>query len=94
MNTTISEAPGSVAKSGTTITSITTQTTSPTSPTSTSSCSAPVFVDATYEGDIARFGGASYTYGREANSTYGEKLAGVLPYTSSQNFLPKVKSYE
>ncbi|MCX7825859.1 MAG: FAD-dependent oxidoreductase, partial [Verrucomicrobiae bacterium] len=38
---------------------------------------AKVFIDATYEGDLMARAGVSYTYGREANSQYGEKGNGV-----------------
>ncbi|GBG33099.1 NADFAD-dependent dehydrogenase, putative [Hondaea fermentalgiana] len=38
---------------------------------------AKYFVDASYEGDLLRFSGASYTLEREANSTYNESRAGV-----------------
>ncbi|EON77963.1 putative xanthan lyase [Lunatimonas lonarensis] len=36
-----------------------------------------MFMDATYEGDLMAAAGVSYTYGREANSAYGETLNGV-----------------
>ena len=36
-----------------------------------------VFIDATYEGDLMAASGVSYTVGREASSTYGEKWNGV-----------------
>lgn len=36
-----------------------------------------MFLDATYEGDLLAAAGVSYTYGREANSQYGETLNGV-----------------
>lgn len=39
---------------------------------------AKVFVDATYEGDLAAFAGARYRIGRESRSDYGESLAGEL----------------
>lgn len=39
--------------------------------------SAKVFIDATYEGDLMAFAGASYTIGREAQSLYNEYSAGV-----------------
>jgi hypothetical protein len=48
-----------------------------------------VFIDATYEGDLVRFSGASYTWGRESSAQYNESLAGVRPYTAGANFLPK-----
>jgi hypothetical protein len=38
---------------------------------------ARVFIDATYEGDLMAFAGASYTVGREAQSRYGEYSGGV-----------------
>jgi hypothetical protein len=36
-----------------------------------------VFIDATYEGDLMAAAGVPYAIGREAESTYGEPLAGV-----------------
>ncbi len=39
---------------------------------------ASVFVDTTYEGDLFAAAGVSYRVGREASSTYGENLNGVL----------------
>lgn len=38
---------------------------------------APVFIDATYEGDLMASAGVSYRVGREANSLYRETLDGV-----------------
>ncbi len=38
---------------------------------------APMFIDATYEGDLLAAAGVSYHVGREANSQYGENLNGV-----------------
>jgi hypothetical protein len=49
---------------------------------------ASVWIDASYEGDLVRFSGASYTWGRESRDQYGEADAGVLPYTAFANFLP------
>ena len=40
------------------------------------------FIDATYEGDLMAASGVSYTTGREANSTYGESLNGVMTQRS------------
>ncbi len=37
----------------------------------------PMFIDATYEGDLMAKAGVSYHVGREANSVYGETLNGV-----------------
>lgn len=39
---------------------------------------AKVFLDATYEGDLAAMAGVPYRVGREARSEYGEPYAGVL----------------
>ena len=54
---------------------------------------AKVFVDASYDGDLAVGSGVSYTYGREANTTYDEPLAGVQPFNHFQNFLVPVNPY-
>lgn len=65
---------------------------------------APVFVDATYEGDLMAEAGVSYTWGRESTVDYGESLAGVRgkqrpdhhfnvhvsPYASDGSLLPEV----
>jgi len=40
--------------------------------------SAQVFVDATYEGDLAAAAGAQYRVGREPRSQFGEEYAGVV----------------
>jgi len=37
----------------------------------------PVFIDATYEGDLMALAGVTYTVGREGNGVYGETLNGV-----------------
>ena len=39
---------------------------------------AAVFVDATYEGDVAAMSGAAYRVGRESREEFGEPFAGVL----------------
>jgi len=39
-----------------------------------------VFLDATYEGDLAAFAGADYRVGRESRQEYGEPLAGHIFY--------------
>jgi len=39
---------------------------------------APVFIDATYYGDLLPLAGVSFTIGRESRAKYGESLAGVL----------------
>lgn len=44
---------------------------------------AGVFIDGTYEGDLLYAAGASMTYGREPNTTYGESYAGRRePYSA------------
>mmetsp|Transcript_9095 Transcript_9095/g.10108 ORF Transcript_9095/g.10108 Transcript_9095/m.10108 type:complete len:556 (+) Transcript_9095:47-1714(+) len=48
---------------------------------------AKVFIDASYEGDVMRMAGVSYTFGREASSTYNESYGGVMKYTETGNFL-------
>jgi hypothetical protein len=40
---------------------------------------APVFIDASYEGDLTAQAGVTTIVGREARSAYGEALAGVQP---------------
>jgi hypothetical protein len=39
---------------------------------------APVFIDATYYGDLLPIAGVSFTIGRESRAQYGESLGGVL----------------
>jgi hypothetical protein len=55
---------------------------------------AAVFVDASYGGDLVVAGGISHTYGREANTTYNETLAGVQPFNKFQNFLTPVDPFD
>ncbi len=45
---------------------------------------APLFIDATYEGDLMARAGVTYTVGREANSLYGETLNGAQIHTEHQ----------
>lgn len=47
---------------------------------------AKVFVDASYEGDLLALAGVSYTYGREANTTWNESLAGKRKGSHSHQF--------
>ncbi|MEM7107257.1 MAG: FAD-dependent oxidoreductase [Bacteroidota bacterium] len=47
---------------------------------SVSTISGRVFIDATYEGDLAVMAGASYRIGRESRQDFGEFLAGHLFY--------------
>ena len=44
---------------------------------------ARVWVDASYDGDLAAACGLPLTFGRESNATYNESLAGVLPEPSA-----------
>jgi len=48
-----------------------------------------MFIDCTYEGDLMAMAGVPYTYGREAQSVYGESLAG----RHSSDLLPGVDPY-
>jgi hypothetical protein len=48
---------------------------------------AKVFIDASYEGDLLKQAGVSYTSGREANSQYGETINGIQTVTHG-NQLP------
>ena len=49
--------------------------------------SAPFFIDASYEGDLAAAAGAPYRVGRESTREYGERMAGVL-YMHNGKILP------
>ncbi len=51
------------------------------------------FIDATYEGDLLKQAGVSYTTGREAASQYGESLAGVRPIGSGYQVPDGVDPY-
>jgi hypothetical protein len=48
-----------------------------------------MFIDATYEGDLAAAAGVSYTVGRESNATYGETLNGVQVQQARSHQLSK-----
>ena len=73
----LDEAPDAVARSGLKIKSLRTS--------DGREWSARVFIDATYEADLM-MRCARFTVGREANTTYGEPLAGVLAATTFQQF--------
>jgi hypothetical protein len=60
---------GGVEKDGARVKQITTE--------SGTTYAAPVFVDATYEGDLLARSGVTYVVGRESRSDYGESRAGV-----------------
>lgn len=54
----------------------------------------PMFIDATYEGDLMAKAGVKYHVGREANSVYGETLNGVqVGHSHSHQFSHKVDPY-
>jgi hypothetical protein len=56
--------------------------------------SAPMFIDATYEGDLMAKAGVSYHVGREANSVYDEKINGVqVAHTIHHQFVKNVDPY-
>lgn len=42
-----------------------------------STVTAPVFIDAGYEGDLMAHAGVGYTFGRESRDEYGEEAAGI-----------------
>ena len=52
------------------------------------------FIDCTYEGDLMARAGVSYTYGREANSQYGETYNGIRQLgTGGHDFAEPVDPY-
>ncbi len=54
----------------------------------------PMFIDATYEGDLMAKAGVKYHVGREANSVYGEELNGVqVGHSRSHQFSKNVDPY-
>jgi hypothetical protein len=46
---------------------------------------ATVFIDASYSGDLLVESGVPYTYGREANTTYLEGLAGAIDFDDNED---------
>lgn len=52
---------------------------------------AKVFIDCSYEGDLMARAGVAYTFGREAQATYGESLAGAQPPMSVYAIDPYVR---
>ncbi|QDU97970.1 FAD-dependent oxidoreductase [Lignipirellula cremea] len=55
----------------------------------TRTLAAPVFIDATYEGDLYAAAGAEFRLGRESREEYGEPHAGVVYFDYQQRqFLP------
>lgn len=55
---------------------------------------APVFIDASYEGDLMARAGVAYTVGRESRAHYGESLAGVIAFSEKHQFLAPVDPHE
>ncbi len=55
--------------------------------------SAPMFIDATYEGDLLAKAGVSYHVGRESNLTYKETLNGIHFGHPSHNFYAWIDPY-
>lgn len=58
------------------------------------SFTAPMFIDASYEGDLMARAGVSYTWGREGQDQYGESLAGVREHTPKHQFDVRVSAYD
>jgi len=54
---------------------------------------APMFIDATYEGDLMAKAGVSYSVGREGNAQYTETLNGVRAETPKHQFTVSVDPY-
>lgn len=55
---------------------------------------AKIFADCTYEGDLMKQAGVSYTYGREGIAQYNESLAGVREHTPKHQFTVRVSPYD
>lgn len=55
---------------------------------------APIFIDASYEGDLMAQAGVSYTWGREGMDQYSESLAGVRPKDRNHQFDFPVSAYD
>ena len=54
---------------------------------------AKMFIDATYEGDLLKQAGVSYTVGREANAQYDETINGIRLTTGQQQLPDKIDPY-
>lgn len=54
----------------------------------------PIFIDASYEGDLMARAGVSYTLGREGSQQYYETLAGVRPQDPHHQFDFPVSAYD
>ncbi len=55
---------------------------------------APIFADASYEGDLMAQAKVSYTWGREASSQYGESLAGIRERTPYHQFEVDISPFD
>ncbi len=55
---------------------------------------APVFIDASYEGDLLAKAGVKYTLGREGRDQYQESIAGVQQYSKYHQFAVKVPAFD
>jgi len=53
-----------------------------------------IFADCTYEGDLMKQAGVSYTWGREGIAQYNESLAGVREQTPKHQFTVRVSPYD
>jgi hypothetical protein len=82
LNHRISEAKGSVEKTGAKITSLRME--------NGAVVRAKVFIDATIEGDLLAFAGVKTVIGREANSLYGETKNGIRAENTYRQFAVKV----
>ncbi|HSW46857.1 MAG TPA: FAD-dependent oxidoreductase [Phycisphaerae bacterium] len=55
---------------------------------------APVFIDATYEGDLMARAGVAYVVGREGRDEFGESLAGVVERSRFHQFDVPISAYD
>lgn len=58
-----------------------------------STCTADVFIDASYEGDLMAQSKVSYFVGRESNSQYNETMNGILPNKNIKKSKSKIDPY-
>jgi hypothetical protein len=84
MNMALAEGKGAVVVDGQRITSITLEDVSAGGSGKTTTVTAPYFIDASYEGDLAAGAGATTTFGRESRAMYNESLAGVTSSSIAQ----------
>jgi FAD dependent oxidoreductase len=55
---------------------------------------APIFIDASYEGDLMARAGVSYTVGREGRDAYGESIAGVQAHSPAHQWPVPVRALD